>query len=46
MLRWNKKMYISLFCLVIMWETDTSDIILINFKGFQLIFDEKIGFYI
>lgn len=27
-----------------MWKTDTSNLILINFKGFQLIFDEKLGF--
>jgi hypothetical protein len=39
-------MYTFLFCLVIMWKIDTLDIILINFKGFQVIFDEKIGFYI
>jgi len=42
----KQKKNISLFCLVIMWKTDTSNLILINFKGFQLIFDEKSGFYI
>jgi len=38
-------MYNSSFCLVVRWITDTSNFDEI-FSGFQLIFDENIGFCI